>query len=66
MNTAAVIAPFVNNLALATGSSPMTATTYIATGLLDLDVNEYAKLAVPVQTVANIIIILAGVVFGLM
>ena len=44
----------------------MTATTYIATGLLDLDVNEYAKLAVPVQTVANIIIILAGVVFGLM
>ena len=66
MNTAVVIAPFVNNLALATGSSPMTATTYIATGLLDLDVNEYAKLAVPVQTVANIIIILAGVVFGLM
>lgn len=28
--------------------------------------SSYAKLAVPVQTVANIIIILAGVVFGLM
>lgn len=43
----------------------MTATTYIATGLLDIDVNDYAKLAVPVQTVANVIIIVACVLLGL-
>lgn len=61
----AVVAPYVNNLALATGSSPMTATTYIATGLLDIDVNNYAKLAVPVQTVANVIVIVICMVLGL-
>ena len=65
ISPAIVVAPYVNNLALATGSSPMTATTYIATGLLDIDVNDYAKLAVPVQTVANVIIIVACVLLGL-
>lgn len=61
-----VVAAFVNNIALGTGSSPMTATTYVATGLLNIDVNEYSKKAVPVQTVANILVIAICLVLGFM
>lgn len=59
-----IIAPFVTNLALGTGSSPMTPTTHIGTGLLEIDVEEYAKMAVPIQTVTNIIVIIIGMVVG--
>ncbi|KAA8669675.1 SLC13 family permease [Clostridium sp. HV4-5-A1G] len=59
-----IIAPFVTNLALATGSSPMTPTTHIGTGLLEIDVEEYSKTAVPIQTVTNILVIIIGMIVG--
>ncbi len=59
-----VIAPFVCNMSLATGSSPFTATTHIGTGLLDMDVNKYCNRSMAVQTVTNIVIILTAVIVG--
>ena len=59
-----VIAPFVCNMSLATGSSPFTATTHVGTGLLDLDVNDYCNKSVKVQFVTNIVIILTAVLVG--
>ena len=59
-----VIAPFVCNMSLATGSSPFTATTHVGTGLLDLDVSQYCNKATKVQFFTNIIIILTAVLLG--
>ncbi|MFT8349447.1 SLC13 family permease [Clostridium saccharoperbutylacetonicum] len=59
-----IIAPFVTNLAFATGSSALTPTTHVGASLLEMDVEEYCKLAVPVQTISNILVILIGFVFG--
>lgn len=59
-----VIAPFVPNLALATGSSPMSATTHVGTSMLKIDVEEYCNFAVPIQTVTNILVIIIGLIFG--
>ena len=59
-----VIAPFVCNMSLATGSSPFTATTHIGTGLLDMDVNKYCNRSMAVQTVTNIVIILTAILVG--
>lgn len=59
-----VIAPFVCNMSLATGSSPFTAATHVGTGLLDLDVNAYCNKSAKVQFATNIIIILTAVLVG--
>lgn len=59
-----IIAPFVPNLAFATGSSPLTPGTHVGTSLLGIDTDEYAKLAVPVQTVSNLLVIAIGMIFG--
>ncbi|MBP2057122.1 CitMHS family citrate-Mg2+:H+ or citrate-Ca2+:H+ symporter [Lactobacillus colini] len=59
-----VIAPFVDNLALATGSSPLTPATIVGTSLLGIDLDNYVKLAVPVQTVSNIAVIIIGLILG--
>lgn len=59
-----IIAPFVPNLGFATGSSPLTPGTHVGTSLLGIDVDEYSKLAVPIQTVSNILIIIIGLIFG--
>lgn len=61
-----VMAPFVTIFGLATGSSPMTSATYVGTGLLDIDTEEYCNLAVPVQTATTIvvIVIVVGMIFG--
>lgn len=59
-----IIAPFVTNLAFATGSSPMTPTTHVGASLLDINVEEYCKLAVPVQTISNILVIIIGMALG--
>lgn len=58
-----IVAPFVCNLALATGSSPMNPTTHVGASILDIDIEEYAKEAIPVQTITNLIIIAIGIVF---
>lgn len=59
-----VIAPFVCNMSLATGSSPFTATTHVGVGLLEIDVDEYCKEAVTVQTVTNLLILAVALVTG--
>lgn len=59
-----VIAPFVTNLAFATGSSPMTPTTHVGVSLLGLDMDEYCSLSVKVQTVSNIAVIIIGLLLG--
>jgi len=59
-----IIAPFVTNIALATGSSPMTPTTHVGTGLLEIDTEEYCKMAVPIMTATNIVVIIIGMIFG--
>ncbi len=59
-----VIAPFVCNMSLATGSSPFTATTHVGTSLLDLDVTEYCNRAAAVQTVTNLVILGIAILVG--
>lgn len=59
-----VIAPFVCNMSLATGSSPFTATTHVGTSLLDLDVNEYCNKAAVIQTVSNVAILALAILVG--
>ena len=59
-----VIAPFVCNMSLATGSSPFTATTHVGTSLLGLDVNSYCNKSMKVQFVTNIVIILTAILVG--
>lgn len=66
LSPAFVVAAYVNNVCLGTGSSPMNATTYVGTGLLNIDVNDYAKKAVPIQTVTNVLIIIVCLVLGFM
>lgn len=59
-----VLAPFVCNMTLATGSSPFTAATHVGVGLLELDIDEYCKRAVPIQSICNILVILIALVVG--
>ena len=59
-----VIAPFVCNMSLATGSSPFTPATHIGTSLLELDVTEYSNKSAIIQTVSNIAIIAIAIVVG--
>lgn len=59
-----VIAPFVTNLAFGTGSSSLTPTTLVGTTLLGIDVDEYVKEAMKVQTVSNVLVIVIGMLVG--
>lgn len=59
-----VIAPFVCNMSLATGSSPFTATTHIGTGLLDIDTTKYCNRSMVIQGVTNIFILCLALLFG--
>lgn len=59
-----VIAPFVTNVAFATGSSALTPTTHVGTGLLNIDTDEYCKLSIKVLTVSNLLVIAIGMIFG--
>lgn len=59
-----IIAPFVTNLAFATGSSPMTPTTHVGVSLLGIDMEEFCNLSVKVQTVSNIAVIVIGLLLG--
>lgn len=59
------IGPFITHLGLGTMASPLTATTLVGCGLLEIDATEYSNTAVPVQTVASAIVILLAFIFGL-
>ncbi|MCC0694591.1 SLC13 family permease [Clostridioides sp. ES-S-0048-02] len=64
LNPAMIAALFAPNYSLAVGSSPLSSSTHVAMSLLDTDVDDYVKLAMPVQTVTNIIIIVVALIFG--
>lgn len=59
-----VIAPFVTNMTLATGSSPFTPTTSIGTGILEIDTTEYCNYSMKIQTVTNLMILLVAILTG--
>lgn len=59
-----VIAPFVTNMSLATGSSPFTAATNVGTGLLEIDTEKYCNTAMKVQTVTNAVILAVALITG--
>lgn len=59
-----VLAPFVCNMTLATGSSPFTTATHVGVGILELDIDEYCKRAVPIQCVCNVLVILIAMAVG--
>lgn len=61
-----IIAPYVCNLALATGVTPVNASIYVAGPLLDTEVDSIVKKGVPIMTVTNILVMILAVVFGIM
>lgn len=59
-----VIAPFVCNMSLGTGASPFTATTHVGTALLDIEMDDYCRQAVPVLEITNVLIIALALLVG--
>lgn len=59
-----VIAPFVCNMSLGTGASPFTATTHVGTALLDIEMDDYCRQAVPVLEITNVLIIALAFLVG--
>ncbi len=62
----ATIAPFVCNLSLATAVTPTNSSTYVGAGLLEIDAEKYAKRAMPIMTVTNLIVMLIAFIFGVL
>ncbi|QGF40278.1 citrate:H+ symporter [Limosilactobacillus gastricus] len=62
----AVIAPFVCNLSLATSVTPTNSSTYVGTGLLEIEPEAYTKRAMPIMTVTNLLVMLVALAFGVM
>lgn len=62
----AIIAPFVCNLALATSVTPMNSATYIGCTLCEVDVDKFVKKGVPIMTVANALVVVIAVIFGVL
>lgn len=63
---AAIIAPFVCNLSLATSSTPTNSSTYTGCALTETEVQHFCKKAVPIQTVTNAVVVLTAVIFGVL
>lgn len=59
-----VIAPFVCNMSLATGSSPFTPTTHVGVGLMELDMDEYTRKAVPIMEITNLLVLAIALIVG--
>lgn len=62
----AMIAPFIINLTLATGSTPLNPPNFLACSLLEVDSTHYFSTAVKIQSITNLIAIAAAVVMGVM
>lgn len=61
-----IIAPYVCNLALATGVTPVNSSIYVAGPLLETEVDSIVKKGVPIMTVTNILVMVLAVVFGIL
>lgn len=64
INGMMMIAPFLINMTLATGSTPLMATNFLGCSLLEIDSDAYIKKAVRVQSITNVVAIIIGIVFG--
>ncbi len=62
----AMIAPFIINLTLATGSTPLNPPNFLGCSLLEIDVDGYCNTAVKIQSVTNLIAIAAAIILGIM
>ena len=61
-----IIAPYVCNLALATGVTPVNTSIYVAGPLLETEVDDIVKKGVPIMTVTNILVMVLAAVFGVL
>lgn len=61
-----IIAPYVCNLALATGVTPVNASIYVAGPLLDTEVDSIVKKGVPIMTVTNLLVMALAVAVGIL
>lgn len=62
----AIIAPYVCNLALGTGISPLNPSTHVGCSLLEEDVIPYANYAVPIMTITNLLVLAVAVLTGVL
>lgn len=62
----AIIAPYVCNLCLATGVTPINNSIYVAAPLLDTEVDGIVKKGVPVMTVTNAIVVAIAILVGVL
>lgn len=61
-----IIAPYVCNLCLATGVTPVNSSIYVAAPLLDTEVDDIVKKGVPIMTVTNILVMILAVAVGIL
>lgn len=61
-----VIAPYVCNLALATGVTPVNTSIYVAGPLLETEVDSIVKKGVPIMTVTNILVMMLAMAVGIL
>lgn len=61
-----IIAPYVCNLALATGVTPVNASIYVAAPLLETEVDGIVKKGVPIMTVTNILVMVLAAAVGIL
>lgn len=61
-----IIAPYVCNLALATGVTPVNASIYVAGPLLETEVDSIVKKGVPIMTITNILVMILAVAVGIL
>lgn len=61
-----VIAPFVCNLSLATGVSPINSSTYVGTSLIESEVKTFSPKAAPIMFISNIIVVATAFLTGVL
>ncbi len=61
-----IIAPYVCNLALGTGVTPVNASIYVAAPLLETEVDGIVKKGVPIMTVTNILVMALAAAVGIL
>ena len=61
-----IIAPFVCNLALATGFTPVNTSIYVGAPLSETDVDTVVKMAFPIMNITNVVVILTAIFTGVL
>ena len=66
IDSIAIIAPFVCNLALATSVTPMNSATYVGCTLCDIDVEHFCNWGGVVMFVSNALVVLVAILTGVL